>query len=189
MDKVSYKAESEAWLGFSQVGFTRGESRDMLLCSPSFSCSPPDGRPSPQPKNLRAALNPLSVLRLPASQAQRCFFAEISGRGAVCVLGQTCPSFDTRADADSDWAANQDHSLSSPLLPPQSSPTQDMCHCQWSALEDTTSWRSGQIPAADKRDRKKSQTQPPNSFFLFFYTDGLLKKFIFLKWVAYFMVL
>lgn len=133
------KAEREAWLGFSQVGFTRGESRDTLLCSPSCSCSPPYSRPSPQHKNLRAALNPLGVLRLPASQAQRCFCAEISGRGAVCVLGQTCPSFDTRADADSDWAANQDHSLSSPLLPPQSSPTHDMCHCHRSALEDTTS--------------------------------------------------
>lgn len=87
----------------------------------------------------------------PIPATQRCFCAEISRWGAVCVWGQTCPSFDIRADSDSDWAADQDHSLSSPLLPPQSSPTHDMCHCHRSAPEDTTSWRSGQIPKAGKQ--------------------------------------
>lgn len=120
--------------------------------------------PSSQHKNLRVVLKPLSPrcqTHSPATPTppsppppnQRCFRAEISGWGAVCVWGQTCPSFDTRADSDSNWAADQDHSLLSPLLPPQSSPTHDMCHCHRSALEDLTSWRSGQIPKAGKQRR------------------------------------
>lgn len=42
------------------------ENLEIRSSSPplhSFSCSPPYSHPSPQPKNLRAALNPLSVLR------------------------------------------------------------------------------------------------------------------------------
>lgn len=89
---------------------------------------------------------------------KRCFRAEISGWGAVCVLGQTCPSFwHEGVLSDSDWATDQDHSLLSPLLPPQSSPTHDMCHCHRSALEDMTSWRSGQIPKAEKRGEGKKK--------------------------------
>ena len=123
--------KGEAWLGFSQVGFTRRESGDALLFpSPSISLLffPLCSHPSPQPKNLRAALNPLSVVRHRAtcahssllSATQRCFRAEISGRVAVYVLGQTCPSSDMRADSDSDWATDQDPSLLSPLLPSSS---------------------------------------------------------------------
>lgn len=55
---VSYKTEREgAWLCFSQVGFTRGESGDRFHFTRSLVL-PPCRRPSLQPKNLRAALNP-----------------------------------------------------------------------------------------------------------------------------------
>lgn len=136
-----------------------------------FSCSPTYSHPSPLLKNLKAALNPVLPnvrLSFPRQPPKRCFRAEISGWGTVCVLGQTCPSFDTRADSDSDWATDQDHSLLSPLLPLQSSPTHDMCHCHRSAAGDTSSSRSGQTP--------KQRTEAP-----FHHTDGLLKTSLFLN--------
>lgn len=154
--RVFYKAEEEAWLCFSQVGFTRGESRDTLLCS--HPLSPPLPKTAQECKGSFEASQRSSTLQETCAGKKRCFCAEISGWGAVCVLGQTCPSFwHEGVLSDSDWATDQDHSLLSPLLPPQSSPTHDMCHCHRSAPEDMTSWRSGQIPKAEKRGEEKKK--------------------------------
>lgn len=140
---------------------------------------------SSQPENLRAALNPLSprCQTQPPPPTQRCFCAEISGRGAVCVLGQTCPSFDTGADSDSDSG------LRTKITPSRLpgfllNPLQHM-----TCVTATDLHRKIPPVEGQGRNARGGEEQHTGAPLAPVFTNGLFKKFIFLKYLAHFMVL
>lgn len=113
----------------------------------SFSCSPPYSHPSPQPKNLRAALNPLSVLRHCTMCARSPLRQPPKGVFVLRLVDEVQSVF---------WAKHA-HPLTRGRTPTLTGlqtkitpscllcfllnplQTHDMCHCHRSALEDTTS--------------------------------------------------
>lgn len=166
-------------------GFGSASARLEIRCSLPLPVTPPPTPHTVQPslptaQEFKGSFEPLGAPKpLPSPKGVFLCVLRLVRWGSVCVLGPTCPSSDTRADSDSDWAADQDHTLLSPLLPPPSFPTHDMCHRHRSALEDMTSWRSGQIPKAENREGKKCLY--PFFFFSFFTLMDYLKSSFFLN--------
>lgn len=195
---TKHNGKEKRSLGFASARSALQEENLEIRSSPpplhSFSCSPPYSHPSPQPKNLRAALKPLSVLRRcemcarsPPRQPPKGVFVQRLVDEVQSVFWAKHAHPLTRGRTPT-LTGLRTKITPSCLLCFLLNPLQHMTCVTATDLH----WKirpvegQGKSPKQRGERKKKSHRHPFHSPFFF---DGLFKKFIFLKCLAYFMVL